>query len=68
MEFSDICFLMMGDKNNFDVFCFVLDEIVLVLQFGLFFGGDNNVDENGVSDKFVNVIKVVDFLVMDDVF
>ena len=67
MESSDIRSSMTGDKNNSDAFCYVSDEIASVSQPGPPLGGDNNVDENGVSDKLVNVTKVVDFPIMDDV-
>ena len=67
MESSDIRSSMMGDKNNSDAFCSVSEEIASVSQPGPPLGGDNNIDENGVSDKLANVTKVVDFPVMDDV-
>lgn len=67
MESSDIRSSMTGDTNNSDAFCYVSDEIASVSQPGPPLGGDNNVDENGVSDKLVNVTKVVDFPIMDDV-
>ena len=67
MESSDIRSSMTGDTNNSDAFCYVSDEIASVSQPGPPLGGDNNVDENGVSDKLANVTKVVDFPVMDDV-
>ena len=67
MESSDIRSSMMGDKNNSDAFCSVSEEIVSVSQPGPPLGGDNNIDENGVSDKLANVTKVIDFQVMDDV-
>lgn len=66
-ESSDIRSSMTGDKNNSDAFCSVSDEIASVSQPEPPLGGDNNVDENGVSDKLANVTKVVDFPVMDDV-
>ena len=67
MESSDIRSSMMGDKNNSDAFCSVSDEIASVSQPGPPLGGDNNIDENGVSDKLANVTKVIDFPDMDDV-